>query len=124
MDCYGMKTRKARKVHKCCECRGVIKRGESYHYHHGIFDNEPVCYKVCVDCDALREIVDSTAELQEDRTAFECLCDNAQNEPANLMAYIRIRMKRGGKIMPWMQARVDMAGSELPAYEGDTYRGR
>ncbi len=94
-----MKTRKARKEHKCCECHGVIQRGELYHYHHGIFDGNPVHYKVCDDCEVLRVRVDRDVRYDDERTPFEGLCDTAQEEPETKLAYIRIRIKRGAKII-------------------------
>jgi len=99
IECYGMKTRKARKEHKCCECHGVIQRGELYHYHHGIFDGNPVHYKVCADCEALRERVDRDVLDNYERTPFEGLCEASQNKPETKLAYIRIRIKRGAKII-------------------------
>ena len=46
--------RKARKSHKCCECRGEIKPGEQYRYESGIWDGEPASFKICLDCLDLR----------------------------------------------------------------------
>lgn len=35
---FGQEQRKARKEHKCCECAGLIKPGETYTYSHGVWD--------------------------------------------------------------------------------------
>jgi ribosomal protein L40E len=42
---------KARKPHKCSECRGVIAKGEHYHRHSGKFDGGFFDDKVCRRCD-------------------------------------------------------------------------
>lgn len=46
-------TRKARKRHKCSECRGWIEIGEAYAYIRGIWDGEASSFKQCSDCVAL-----------------------------------------------------------------------
>lgn len=47
--------RKARKDHKCCECRCVIAKGEAYEYASGIWDGEPSDFKTCALCVEARE---------------------------------------------------------------------
>lgn len=42
--------RKARKEHKCCECRQVIAPGDKYVYSSGIWDGEASDYKQCLIC--------------------------------------------------------------------------
>lgn len=44
---YRCDLRKARSQHTCCECRGTIRKGETYNYHHGIWSGEAQAYKVC-----------------------------------------------------------------------------
>jgi len=44
----------ARKQHRCCECGGVIERGESYRRNDGLWDDEFQCFKECVVCALLR----------------------------------------------------------------------
>lgn len=51
--CFQVITRKARKEHKCCECRKVIEKGEHYEYCSGIWD-DPDSYKTCQSCVELR----------------------------------------------------------------------
>lgn len=71
---YQMIKRTARKDHRCCECRGVIRKGERYNYHSGIWEGEPCAYKVCVDCEALRDQVRRDCELFDDEVpALTCL---------------------------------------------------
>jgi hypothetical protein len=109
-EVYGCKDRKARKDHKCCECHGIIGRGELYHYHHGIWDGEAMSFKVCVDCELLRKDCDRDAERGEG-TPFEGLSDSVMSNPNALLfeRYIAIKQKRGALIstslMGYMQRR-------------------
>ena len=43
-------TRKARKEHRCCECRGVIRAGQTYEHASGIWEGEPRSFKTCAAC--------------------------------------------------------------------------
>lgn len=61
--CFTKSQPKARKRHRCCECRGWIEPGEKYHVFSGVWDS-PGTYKTCADCQALRVIID--AALRKD----------------------------------------------------------
>lgn len=47
--------RKARKEHKCGECRRTIARGESYTYAYGVMDKRSQTYHTCAHCKAAAE---------------------------------------------------------------------
>lgn len=47
--------RKARKLHKCSECRRQINVGETYQYDFTVFEGSPDTYKTCQHCCVLRE---------------------------------------------------------------------
>ena len=56
--------RKAKKEHKCCECKEIISKGEIYIYSSGIWDGEPNSYKTCLTCESVRnEYIKSTGEI-------------------------------------------------------------
>ena len=57
--------RKARKDHKCNDCRGRIVAGETYTETFGVWDGDARRFKRCADCD---EFI-SWAHTQDD-----CLC--------------------------------------------------
>lgn len=61
---------KANRAHKCCECRGLIAKGERYIRLSGVFDGEVYSYKMCAPCrDAsvwLDGILRSTGYLASD----------------------------------------------------------
>ena len=78
-SCYRLITRKARTEHRCCECHGVIEKGERYHYHSGVWDGSPASFKVCSDCEALREKVRIDGDLWPEETpALGCLGDDLE----------------------------------------------
>lgn len=43
-------SRKARKEHRCCECRKTIAKTETYIYSSGIWEDGPDSYKTCEKC--------------------------------------------------------------------------
>lgn len=53
-QCYHRSLPKARKQHRCCECRGWIERGEIYERFEGIWDGEGLTFKTCPDCFDIR----------------------------------------------------------------------
>ena len=62
-ECYREVIRKARKPHKCGDCKGTIPVGERYTYISGIWDGDPTSFHRCQDCTHLRcEIVRETGE--------------------------------------------------------------
>lgn len=90
---YRMTVRVARKAHRCCECKYIILAGEKYHYHSGVWDGRPAAFKVCVDCDALRDQVVSECDLSWDEVpAFGALRDNV--DESHLEQFIAIQNKR------------------------------
>lgn len=55
--------RKARKMHKCCECHQPINVSEIYQYCSGIWDSVPSSYKTCLSCVTLiSDYLDKTGE--------------------------------------------------------------
>jgi hypothetical protein len=111
-SCYGHKERKARKAHKCCECLGTIQSGETYHYHHGVWDGVAGDHKVCMDCEALRGECDHDAKHDDECTPFEYLYESVDakwsDAPELFRKFIEIKQKRGGIIPKWMADRVSV----------------
>ena len=48
--------RKARKIHKCCECKREIQIGEDYKYYKGIWDDSFCTFKTCLDCETVKKV--------------------------------------------------------------------
>lgn len=92
-DFYMLTKRKAKKSHKCCECRGIINKGETYNYHFGIWDGECCSFKVCNDCENLRkEVIIDCLLLEDEHPAFTCLGDDL--EGYHLEKFNEIKEKR------------------------------
>ena len=59
-DCFdppefsSRKNRRARKEHRCCECGGIIKRGEVYEYVAGMWERAIDSFKTCLVCVEIR----------------------------------------------------------------------
>lgn len=101
-DAYGVNTRKARKNHKCCECRGLIKAGESYFYHHGVWDGQGRSFKMCPECNQLMIDINKNAVYPDDSVSFEELYLHAVESMDWLKRYIDIKEKRGAIPIRWM----------------------
>ncbi len=100
---YSSSKPKARKEHKCCECRGVIQPGEHCHIFSGFWDTWQ-SFKTCDDCDKLRAEVDKDIAHREDASPFSELYETVfeSREPKWVAAYMATKRKRGAKIHDWM----------------------
>ncbi len=58
---YQEQPRRARRTHRCCECRRTIAAGEVYLNSFGIWDGTPAEYCTCAECHEVRE--DLRAEM-------------------------------------------------------------
>jgi hypothetical protein len=98
---------KARKEHKCYECRGVIRIGEHYRKHHGIWAGEPGDYKVCDQCEDLRVLVDAGVAHSEDRTALGQLYESVfeSRDLHWIRAYLSNARARSAVIPEWQTKR-------------------
>lgn len=72
-SCFVQIIRKARKPHKCYECRKEILKGVLYEYSSGIWDGRPDDFKVCMDCVNLRKQIE-TIELSHG-------CSHSESSP-------------------------------------------
>ena len=109
-SCYGCDQRKARKAHRCCECHGTIQPGETYHYHHGVWEGVGASYKVCADCEALRAECDSDAKHGEGTAfceLFEAVTAMRASDGGPLTRLAAIMRKRVAVVPRWMAERAD-----------------
>lgn len=86
---------RARKRHRCCECRGWIEVGEVYDKVTGIWDC-PETYRTCPDCEQLRKDV-MRAEKCPCFT-FGGLSEHASEEPWIRARFVSIMQKRCTKV--------------------------
>lgn len=91
-----VKSVKARKDHRCCECRGVIRLGEMYHRYSGIWNDGPARFKVCNDCDDLRHDVDKDINDYYEKTPFEGLHESvySSRDSEHIERFKAIKSKR------------------------------
>ncbi len=99
--CWTRTMPRARKRHRCCECRGNIQPGEVYERFSGIWDY-PMTFKTCSDCNDLRKIVDPLVNFE---CPFSMIADfiHDMDEPrrsALLQAFNAIYAKRAPKPPP------------------------
>lgn len=95
---FRSRMRRARKEHRCCECRRLIYKGDLYEYASGIWDSEPNQYKTCSRCVKAREAhlkaegcTPAFGELPE--TIASCIKDES-------IYLARFRAARRGEPMP------------------------
>jgi hypothetical protein len=88
-ELYFDKVVKARKEHKCCECREPIKKGDSYEYVKTLYDGYWDTYKTCIPCTRIRRdycprgwIFEWIFEFLEE-TIDECLGFRYTEDPAD-----------------------------------------
>jgi hypothetical protein len=72
---YNASLRKARKQHKCFECRGVILPSETYEYVFGVWGGDMSDFKTCSHCVDLRTWV---------KNNLPCVCWSHGNLHADL----------------------------------------
>lgn len=93
--CYTIEDRRARKAHRCCECRGSISPGEKYTYLSGVWDGDAMVYKTCGDCSLLRsEIQSDIGELIELGGLYSDMDD-----PNDLKRAVEIMRKRNSPLL-------------------------
>ena len=106
---YNTYTYKAKKEHKCCECRGKICVGEKYHSIFGIWEGEPYQFKTCSDCELLRNKMIAEVTLGEP-IAFgflsEELIENSETKEY-IKIFLDICKKRGVEITPFWFERLN-----------------
>jgi len=103
---YEVKTVKARKQHKCCECRGIIEIGESYNIHSGLWAGEWGNYKVCPECDEIRREVDKNCYYEEG-TPFEGLLETVSESEIDIIKrFIEVCDRRKAKVPDWIREKV------------------
>jgi len=60
---YTEEWKKAKKVHKCCECGLPIMPGETYQLFKGCYEGKWERYKTCRECNDLRHELESDGEM-------------------------------------------------------------
>ncbi len=104
-------TPKARREHTCCECKGTIAKGETYHLFKGCWDGDWATFKTCADCEQIRDEVNSVMDRYDPPVAFTQLYEHVfeaeADYPAWMIRFMETRKKRGAPESPngWMERR-------------------
>jgi hypothetical protein len=118
-EVFTLTKRKAKKRHRCCECRGWIEIGEKYEYTSGIWDGEPSDYKTCLGCAELRDELSKISQccipltgLREELMNYSDYNDDQESRVAPLLGrFEAIRIQRGVTICPVYQQ--EESGTDL-----------
>ncbi len=93
--CWRRSTPRARKAHRCCECRGIIPVGEVYHVFSGIWD-DPATFKTCIVCETIRAgMQDRTNECVGFGLLLEFLLESHQTPSLWFVKWIANAEARG-----------------------------
>jgi len=112
---YTLENPKARKEYKCCECRGVIQKGEKYQNYSGYWNDSGFdTFKTCLDCEKLRDDLSTGSDTGYWPALCDLTSDCAETGDEWLDRMVSIKMKRGGKIMDWMTERLNAAKESKP----------
>lgn len=92
---------RARKDHKCCECGGLIKKGEVYENVWGVWDFDQSTFKTCLECSLIRDSI----YRQDEGIPFGELLEwvSESNDKNDQILFIVNADKRGGKVPDWFR---------------------
>lgn len=98
---------RARKKHRCVECRGDIMPGDTYENFAGMWDDFGN-YKTCPECVELREELSKIDDEMAFGQMYETIFDGPENE-AWIRRFMAIREKRNAPESPrrWMEIRLE-----------------
>jgi hypothetical protein len=108
-ECHCTTRRVARKVHRCSECWGAIRAGETYIVESGIQDG-PFAYKMCGHCHPLFVAANELSWKQngEGLPFNGGLMDDifeSMGEPERMRGFIANMVRRGSEVRVWMWKR-------------------
>lgn len=106
-ECFRRSTPKARKPHRCCECRGTIAVGEVYEVASGVWPDGPARFKTCADCARIREVVQKMVNPEDVAICglMEELTEGDHGE--FLREWVACAQRRGAKLPGWLLARIE-----------------
>lgn len=102
-QCFTKSSPKARKSHRCCECRGWIEKDEVYERVTGVWDGSGYTFKTCRECVILRDrLNDVELKMREEPIPYAMVeehikeCDDLESESGQEL--LRTKIKRGAPI--------------------------
>src|SRR5688572_1723460 len=72
-SCGKREVRRARKPHRCDECRGTIAARETYVYHSWIWDGTPDSCHLHVECDVWRTALEGAIRERPELGLCDCI---------------------------------------------------
>jgi hypothetical protein len=104
-DVFQQATRRARKHHRCGECRGLIQAGGAYWETRGLWDGQWSTHKTCGACFV---VAHSLLECFAFGELQECLNEEHnlrhRNDPARIaLAGMKRRCRRAERALPALQ---------------------
>ncbi len=123
-DVYRESRPRARKAHRCCECRGAIPAGEIYRLASGLWDGGWDTYKTCLDCVEIEDRFKASQGLRDDPLIFtelhEHVFESRFTTPEIIIRFVENRTRRGAAPSPkgWMEDRAEEARREIDQTEG------
>lgn len=117
-EVYEKTERRARKLHSCCECCGIIKPPEVYIVHTGLWDGRWDQFKHCRVCnDLFNEIQDQCRNSHDDGVAFESLSEHVfeSDNDDHIIRFVENRIARNTKPSRnnWMEERYKLVKQNL-----------
>ena len=104
----------ARKDHKCSECFGVIRKGETYHRISGVWEGTPETFKRCRVCHEIIEELDRDADIEDGVTMgnlIEFVSESGGRRDL-LRRYVGNALARGAKLKQWI---IERAKEDTPS---------
>jgi len=117
---YSESKPKARKSHRCCECRGTISPGECYQVFNGCWDGRWDVFKTCEDCNKLRIEIHAYSRNHDEGIVFGKLYEvifESRNNSEWVISYMQTRSKRNAPLSPneWMEKVYEQILASKPA---------
>ena len=106
---YRQQVLKAKKQHKCTECKRVIERGETYRRTAGLYDGEWTIGKVCAHCKTATDWLKANCGGYLDHSVLEDMEQHFEEYSRMDLARVVVGMRRS-----WKRIRSDGLMRPLP----------
>lgn len=114
-------TPRASKDHRCCECRGTIRAGETYDLIIGLWDGRWQTFKTCPECTSLRKVFEDEATDPGQSPGLGYLSEHIFDHyngftPARITRFLNILRARGATIpADWLKIEAEHGDKNVAA---------
>lgn len=109
LQCCAETNPTARKCHKCCECGGLISKGEKYQRITGLWEGKFETYKTCRECAGLRDEYNKGLDPYDQAAVGELFWDITESEIKELIVKALAILKKHHSEIPkrfeWLEER-------------------